>query len=136
MSTARVQISPSAPRRSTCSSAKRRLVMAVFLLIPSLALPTRRRSSGGECVGTYCGEIPKWFKGPVLKTGRWVTPTQGFESLSLRHTKSLEIVRFQGFYFLNPQFQSVIVSQNTHIQAFVLSAHTACILMGCLKNRD
>jgi hypothetical protein len=26
-----------------------------------------------------------------LKTGRWVTPTQGFESLSLRHTKSLEI---------------------------------------------
>jgi hypothetical protein len=26
-----------------------------------------------------------------LKTGRWVTPTQGFESLSLRHIKSLEI---------------------------------------------
>ena len=34
--------------------------------------------------GAIFGEIPKRFKGPVLKTGRWVTPTQGFESLSLR----------------------------------------------------
>jgi hypothetical protein len=51
------------------------------------------------------GEIPKRFKGPVLKTGRWVTPTQGFESLSLRHRRNLEISMISRFL----AYQNIVV---------------------------
>ena len=84
MSTARVQISPSAPSvAADCVCSRRRFL----------------------AVKTTYGEIPKWFKGPVLKTGRWVTPTQGFESLSLRHVRAhcapaVKTSLWTGFYFV------------------------------------
>jgi hypothetical protein len=85
MSTARVQISPSAPRRRGLH------------IVRGGVFSSREKPKYGE--------IPKWFKGPVLKTGRWVTPTQGFESLSLRHRRNLEISMISRFL----AYQNIVV---------------------------
>ena len=49
---------------------------------------------------TAIGEIPKWSKGPHSKCGSRAIPGQGFESLSLRHERTVILIEIAVLFFL------------------------------------